>query len=535
MNLVRAQEARRGLDRVVGYVVSPLLTKAVNDGSAFSAGRVQSPAVRLVVEREERIRAFSKVHHFGVRLHFDDKKWSATWDTKGHVIEDQPYVLDRDIGQRAADLRQLTVTASQQKPSRRSPPPPFSTSLLLQAASVKLGFKPELTARLAQRLFEQGAVTYIRTDSTNLSAEAVAAIRAYANANDLSIPDQPRTFASKQNAQEAHEAIRPTHIDALECGENDDEKALYRLIWRRAVASQLADAEYMVTSLVLASDGFRYVASSRRLQRPGWLALTAEDDTTEKQDEEEPDNGDVPLLPQGSNVTPCAGEIVAKATKPPPRFTHASLIAKLEAEGIGRPSTYPEIMRTIMARQYLAEDGRFLAPTKRAFEIAANLKKGNFSFFNLSYTRELETHLDEIAEGKRSYRDTMQSVASAVMTEAKGFERTLVAAGIAFTCPNCGSALRRFARKHKSNGKPTGEYAWACSAESCTTFLDDENGKPVERRSYPCPNCGSPLRRFARKHRTTGNPTGEHAWACSSTTCTTFLDDQKGKPQGKTK
>ncbi|MDP1770966.1 MAG: DNA topoisomerase, partial [Methylobacter sp.] len=208
-NLVHAQEARRALDRMYGYLVSPLLSNML--GMSLSAGRVQSPAVRLVVDQSRRIKAFRKTMHFGAVVIFDGDTWQAEWNTKPFISEDNPYILDEALATRVAACRQFKITESDSGQAKQSPPPPFSTSLLLQAASVSLKFDPEITAKLAQKLFEQGAITYIRTDSVNFSAEAIAEIRDFAEGKGWPLPSKPRKFKAKGDAQEAHEAIRPTH------------------------------------------------------------------------------------------------------------------------------------------------------------------------------------------------------------------------------------------------------------------------------------------------------------------------------------
>jgi DNA topoisomerase I len=288
-NLVHAQEARRGADRLVGYQVSPALSRQTGI-APLSAGRVQSVALRLVVDRQREIEAFKETKHFGAEAVFDGGKWRAQWDTAPFLKEGEEYILDAGLAEEAAKCRLFTVTAAATKPAAKAPTPPFTTATLLQAASVTLGYKPEQTAQIAQRLFEEGLITYHRTDSQNFSAEALAEIRAYAASNNLSLPPKARTWKSKESAQEAHEAIRPTHLEQRNAGADDDQKMLYDLIWTRAVASQLADAEYSVNTLTLAAqDGSQplvFKAMGRTLIKPGWRTLTAKDAA------EEPDPND---------------------------------------------------------------------------------------------------------------------------------------------------------------------------------------------------------------------------------------------------
>ncbi|EPZ9341450.1 DNA topoisomerase [Salmonella enterica subsp. enterica serovar Newport] len=251
MQRVHAQEARRALDRIIGYRVSPALSDAT--GQRLGAGRVQSPAVRLVVDRERAIAAFKVTQHYGAELIFendDSTKWKAQWDTKPHLPEGESYLLDSALAKLAAAVRNVSVAEYEDSEKGRAPAAPFTTSTLQQAAGQRLKLKPKRTMELAQRLYEQGAITYHRTDAPNMDDEGRADIAAYAQGAGLPLADKPHKWKAKEGAQEGHEAIRPTHAADLECGENDDERALYRLIWQRAVASQLADATYAVAAIL---------------------------------------------------------------------------------------------------------------------------------------------------------------------------------------------------------------------------------------------------------------------------------------------
>lgn len=251
MALVSAQEARRVLDRFCGYLVSGPLSRAA--GARLSAGRVQSPAARLVVEREQNIRNFVSVTHYGAELAFAEG-WSATWLTRPWLEDGQEYLLNRALAEQAAALRSLTVLDCKESESRTAPPAPFTTSSLQQAASNALKFTPKQTMQLAQKLYEGGQITYMRTDSPNLSAEAVTEIRAFCESQGWPLVEKPRTWKSKDGAQEAHEAVRPTHIEVEDAGETAEEQALYRLIRLRTLASQLADAVYDVRTLRLCAE-----------------------------------------------------------------------------------------------------------------------------------------------------------------------------------------------------------------------------------------------------------------------------------------
>jgi DNA topoisomerase-1 len=402
-NLVHAQEARRGADRLVGYQVSPALSNQTGI-ARLSAGRVQSVALRLVVDRQREIEAFKETKHFGAEAIFDGGKWRAQWDTAPFLKEGEEYILDAALAEEAAKCRLFAVTAAATKPATKAPPPPFTSATLLQAASVTLGYKPEQTAQIAQRLFEEGLITYHRTDSQNFSAEALAEIRAYAASNNLPLPPKARTWKSKESAQEAHEAIRPTHLEQRQAGADSDQKKLYDLIWTRAVASQLADAEYSVNTLTLAaqdgSEPFVFKAVGRTLIKPGWRTLTAKDAA------EEPDPNDTEDSEKQSDEN---GRVLNKQTRPPNGYTQASLIKKLEHEGIGRPSTYPAILKNIITRNYIDDSKKILRATDLGILLIDALK-GHFAFLEYDYTRSLEQQLDDIAEGKAQYLSVVSSI-----------------------------------------------------------------------------------------------------------------------------
>jgi DNA topoisomerase-1 len=429
MNLVRAQAARRAEDRLLGWKVSPLLSRQTGV-AGLSAGRVQSVAVRLVVDRQAEIDAFSQIKHFGVEAIFEGGKWKAQWDTSPHLVPGQQYITDRELPNRIALCRDFTVTASETKPAAQPPKAAFTTSTMLQAGSVSLGFTPEETAALAQKLFEQGLITYHRTDSQNFSDEAIAEIRAFASEKNLPVPKEPRRWKSKDNAQEAHEAIRPTHFVQQQGGEDDRQRQLYDMIWKRAVASQLANAEYSVTKLQLVTanggDSFTFDATDRVLTSPGWRVLTPRDAAEEARGaddpEEDTESGAVPSLPIDSTATASDTRVTDKVTKAPSAYTQASLIKKLENEGIGRPSTYPDTLKKIIVtRKYVNEQKRKLEPTELGKLLAESLT-GQFSFVDYTYTRDLEKHLDDIATGKASYAQVLADLDTKLNKEISGLQ-----------------------------------------------------------------------------------------------------------------
>ena len=504
MALVAAQEARRVLDRFCGYLVSGPLSRAANE--RLSAGRVQSPAVRLVVERERAIRDFVAVTHYGAELVFADG-WSATWLTKPWLQAGEEYLLDNALADRAAAVRSLTVKECKESESCTAPPAPFTTSSLQQAASNALKFTPKQTMQLAQKLYEGGHITYMRTDSPNLSAEAVTEIRAFCEAQGWPLVDKARTWKSKDGAQEAHEAIRPTHIDVEEAGETPDEQALYRLIRLRTLASQLADTVYDVRTLRLAaaldSKEAVFEARGRVLREQGWKVLIATDAATQDEEGEAdaPDNP-VPMLPQGENVTAASGKLLTKKTKPSARFSEASLVRELENRGIGRPATFAAIVDTIMKREYVRVEKRQLVPTPLG-EKVVDLLAGVFTFLDYDFTRMMEDSLDAIAGGKASYREVMNKAHARLVSEVTAFtakypgqERNAPKL-TNFTCDACGKALVHMKGQRK-DGSGTYDF-FACSDRACNTSHANVDGKPGDARKhtpptkFKCKACGKSL------------------------------------------
>jgi DNA topoisomerase-1 len=379
LNLVKAQEARRVLDRLVGYNVSPVVASVA--GKVLSAGRVQTPSLKLVVERELAIKNFKQTTHFGVELSFDTipvvtDGWRAIWNPKNWLSEGQTYFLDRAIAEKIAEIKALTVAFYSEGEAKQAPPAPFTTSSLQQAASNVLKIDPKETMALAQKLYESGHITYMRTDSPNLSEESIADIRSLASKNDWPVPPNPRVWKSKEGAQGAHEAIRPTHFEADTAGDSEKESTLYNLIRVRAIASQLEDTVFTTVKATLVSDldGEEVIfdAKGRKLISPGWKALVSDDqadDSSKDKDKEELDNP-IPKLREGSSVNPTAGEVKTKKTAPPARYTQASLIRELEKRGIGRPSTYATIMDNIVTRGYIhANPKRQLEATELGTEV----------------------------------------------------------------------------------------------------------------------------------------------------------------------
>jgi DNA topoisomerase-1 len=433
--LVDAQESRRIVDRLYGYMVSPVLWKKVQTG--LSAGRVQSVAVRLVVEREEARRGFRSSTYWNLeaRLRAGEVGFVATLARIGDQRVASGRDFDAATGQlrgervallderRAGELRELlvahlpwTVTALDERPVTQSPAAPFTTSTLQQEANRKLGFSAERTMNAAQRLFQDGIISYHRTDSTALSEraldEAAAAIRSRYGADFYAGPRQYRTRV--KNAQEAHEAIRPTDFarvpDRLG-NAGRDEQRLYELVWKRAVASQMADARLVRTTVEIgaaAPDGpYAFTASGRAIRFAGYLRAYVEgsdDPAAELGDQES-------LLPElavgdrvgdGERLSLEVLDAKGHETSPPARYTDASLVKRLEEDGIGRPSTYASIIATIERRGYVWRDGKALVPTFTAFAVTRLLKEHFTALVELGFTGQIEEFLDEISKGERA-------------------------------------------------------------------------------------------------------------------------------------
>ena len=496
MALVAAQEGRRVLDRFCGYMVSGPLSNV--SGTKLSAGRVQSPAVRLVVEREREIRDFHSTTHYGAELTFESLDnitdgWKASWQAKPWLADGAEYLLDKALAEKIAALRTLDVLDCQESESRSAPPAPFTTSSLQQAASNALKFTPKQTMQLAQRLYEQGAITYMRTDSPNLSQEAVDAFRAYCDAQGWPIVEKPRTWKSKEGAQEAHEAIRPTHIEVEEAGTSADEKALYRLIRLRSLACQLEDAVYAVRTLQLGAElvldtapdagiasgampeaseqaenhAFRrsdtspvgkqalFEAKGRTLVSQGWKVLVSTDQTDDPEDSPEPENP-VPAMKPGTKATALSGNLQTKKTKPAPRFTEASLVRELEKRGIGRPSTYAAIIDTITTREYVKTEKRFLVPTPLGEKVVDGLR-GHFAFADYEFTKKMEQALDDIAEGKAQYKAVISAAHAQLVSELEAFGKAT-----GKTCPKCGKPMVHRVKKPDKDGKGGYDF-WGCT------------------------------------------------------------------------
>jgi DNA topoisomerase-1 len=447
-NLRRAQEARRVLDRLVGYDLSGLIWKKVRYG--LSAGRVQSPALRIVMEREREIRAFISHKFWVIEADLASKTARTTTTTTSKKITFTCVEEPTDFN-KVKDILALGkkstwhVVSVDETDVGRSPKAPFITSTLQQTASSRLGFAPSRTMSVAQRLYEAGLITYMRTDSTNLSPVALAQIQRVVEKDFGANYHQPRTYAAKsKNAQEAHEGIRPTDLSVKTAGANDEQKKLYRLIWQRTLASQMADARTLRTRIIanISNSAIpNFVANGSRVTFDGWLAADPEARGDDVELPKMAANDALSLLDPSTDM-----RSVEKETQPPPRYTEAGLVKELEKRGIGRPSTYASIIRTIEERGYVEKDARALKPTDTGDVVSTFLEENFMDYINDSFTAEMEDELDDIALGKRDYTKTLRDFYTPFAREIKNREKTakittLGDADAKYICPKCGSPM----------------------------------------------------------------------------------------------
>lgn len=438
MHLKEAQEARRVLDRLVGYDLSGLIWKKVRYG--LSAGRVQSPALRIIMEREREIRAFIPQDY-----------WVLTAHTKTPSKTDLPLTCSVEPTEEKEADRIVTVgkahdwqiTEIKETEQKRSPRPPFTTSTLQQTASSRLGFAPSRTMGAAQKLYEAGHITYMRTDSTNMSPIAQKQIIALLHADFGKEYVQPRSFKTKsKSAQEAHEAVRPSNFGKRSAGLTADQKELYTLIWERAVASQMADAKIKRTKVIAnikdASEEIPdFATNGSRVLFDGWLKV----DTRARGEDVE-----VPKLEKGDSLALIDLAHEAKQTQPPSRYTEAGLIKELEKRGIGRPSTYASTMKTIIDRGYVEKQGRTLLPTDTGDVVSSFLEEHFAEYIGDDFTSEMEDELDDIALGKREYVKTLKDFydpfRKAVASKEDIEKLTNLGDGPKeFPCPLCGKDM----------------------------------------------------------------------------------------------
>ena len=420
MDLVNAQQARRILDRIVGYKLSPLLWKKIRRG--LSAGRVQSVATRMVVDREEDIRAFIPQEYWllSADLALIDKKGSFTAAFYGDAKKKIELKSEADVRRVIDAVRSapFSVASVKRAEKKRSPSPPFITSTLQQDASRRLGMTPRRTMSIAQQLYEGvdiegegavGLITYMRTDSLRVSEEAIQDAKEYIakTFGEGYYPPSPNRYKSKSNAQDAHEAIRPSSVrmtpDRVKASLTNDQYRLYRLIWSRFVASQMTAAVYDSVSVDVGSAGYIFKAQHSTILFPGFTAVYEESSDDEKDDRQSP----LPDLVEGDMLRLCDISEEQKFTQPAARYTEATLIRAMEETGVGRPSTYAPTISTILDREYVVKEGKFLRPTPLG-EVVTGLMKERFTdIVDLNFTARMEESLDSVEKGKYDWKNVL--------------------------------------------------------------------------------------------------------------------------------
>ncbi len=487
MHLKTAQEARRVLDRLFGYDLSGLIWKKVRYG--LSAGRVQSPALRIIMEREREIRAFIPEKYWTIEGDFKTKKddliklscSKEIWDAPGQPGEE---IVEKIL--EAGKKGKWIIDDIKESEQKRSPRAPFTTSTLQQTASSRFGYSPSRTMQIAQKLYEAGHITYMRTDSTNLSIQAQAQILSLIEKKYGKEYAESRVYKTKsKNAQEAHEAIRPTAVENLSTGMGDEQERLYKLIWERAVSSQMADAKLLKTKVSAIVENKEIVppftTTGSRLLFPGWLSA---DQGARGEDVE------LPEMKKGEELK--LKELISeqKATTPPDRYSEAGLVKELEARGIGRPSTYAATIRTLETRGYVEKINKSLHPTDTG-EVVSTFIENNFEkYISDTFTAEMEDELDDIALGKREYVKTLKDFYGPFLKDVKAKENiekitNMGDAPADIKCPKCGAdMIIKLGR--------TGKFL------SCSRYPDCDGARTIEGKELEgpketgeiCPKCG---------------------------------------------
>ena len=496
MNLVDAQQARRVLDRIVGYKISPLLWRKIRKG--LSAGRVQSVATRLICDREDEIEKFVPEEYWTITARVSKKKAGPAFDAKFFGLQDEKIEL-KDEAQVNGILKELAgkeyiVQKVKNSEKRKAPAPPFTTSTLQQEAARKLGFPTKKTMMVAQQLYEGieikghgavGLVTYIRTDSTRISGEAQQETRGFIKGKygEKYLPEENRVYKNKTASQDAHEAIRPTYIDmepeSIRDSLSNDQFKLYRLIWGRYVASQMASAVYDTVAADIAAGRYMFKANGSKIKFAGFIAVY-----TEGRDEES-DDGEVtiPEIKEREQLELKKLEEKQHFTQPPQRYTEATLVKVLEEKGIGRPSTYAPIITTILARNYVEKEKKFLLPTELG-RIINDLMKNHFrDIVDVQFTAQMERKLDDVEEGSKKWVEIMREFYMEFVDTLKEAESQIGHIEIPdevtdILCEKCG---RNMVIKTGRFGKFL----------ACPGFPECRNARPIlEEAGVSCPKCG---------------------------------------------
>ena len=503
LNLTDAQQARRTLDRIVGYKISPVLWKKVKRG--LSAGRVQSVAVKLVVDREEEIEAFIPEEYWNIILKVSDKKTKTKFDCKfiGKNNEKIELHSKEEVDQILADLEKAKykVVDVKKGEKKRNPAPPFTTSTMQQDASRKLNFALKKTMSVAQTLYEgvklaeygdTGLITYMRTDSTRISDEARAAAKEQIEKMYGENYYENRYYKTKSEAQDAHEAIRPSHIEltpeSIKDSLSADQYKLYKLIYNRFLASQMASAIYDTVTVSIDGNEYNFRANGQTLKFKGYMSLYIEDEDNEEFDK-------IPELEVGEEVKKESIEAKQSFTEPPARYTEASLVKTLEEKGIGRPSTYAPTITTILQRRYIEKVQKQLMPTDLG-KVVNNLLIENFGdVINVEFTAQMEEEFDKIAEGNAKWKQVIADFYLPFEKIVDKVEKELEHVKLEYEesdvpCEKCG---RMMVIKYGRFGKFL----------ACPGFPECHNAKPIiETIDVPCPVCGAEVQvRKTKKKR----------------------------------
>lgn len=500
MNMVNAQQARRMLDRVVGYKLSPLLASKIQKG--LSGGRVQSSTLKLVVDREREIKAFIPVEYWSIDTIFKKDIDATLIIHKGDKLSKLSITnkISADSITTSVKNDNFIISKIETKQRKTSTPPPFMTSTLQQTASSKLGFTPKKTMMVAQALYEgvktpdgtSGVITYMRTDSLNLAAEAVSAVRGIIKNRygDIYLPKEAKVYNKKsKGAQEAHEAIRPTMLnftpELAKSFLKADEIKLYRLIYERFMACQMNDAMFEQQSIIFSGNENEFRASGRKLIFDGFYAVTGAEDKDKL----------LPTLKEGDKAEIQSLKQEQHFTEPPARYSEASLIKKLESEGVGRPSTYAPTIATLSSRTYVTIEKKQIIPTEIAFTVTEMLEKNFANIVDISFTANMEEKLDEISNGTNDWQKLLSDFYFPFMEQiAEGKENIVslkLAKPLGRNCPKCNEELLlrsgRFGNFVACSGFPKCKY---------TEQVDAEGNKvevTVETSDVKCDKCGKDM------------------------------------------
>lgn len=520
--LVNAQQARRLLDRIVGYKISPILARKLSQRRGVSAGRVQSAALKLVVDREKEIENFKPVEYWNIAAILRNGRPAKAFTARLHVIDGKRWEKEPSSAKNSFTISKKKeadsvvallktaryhVASIEKKEKKRHPEPPFITSTLQQEASRHFRFSTAKTMNVAQSLYEgvdlategaEGLITYMRTDSVRVESIAIDGARKYIAGcyGKDHLPPKPNYYKTKKSAQDAHEAIRPTNLahppEKIKSYLTPDQFLLYSLIWKRFIASQMVSAVYDTVTVDIDTDKkIALRATGSTLKVAGFLAVYEE-----KRDEEEEAELQLPPLEEGQKLHLLEVTADQAFTKPPPRFTEASLVKELEKSGIGRPSTYAAIMNKIQTRDYTVKENRRLKPTELGCVIAQFLEDNFQQIMNIGFTAAMEDTLEQVAAGEKEWREVIrdfwQKFIPTVETAAK--EAFVPKILTEIDCPKCGKKLQKIWSKKKyffgCSGYPECDYS--ASIEEFT--FKKEDYAPDFNWEQPCPLCQKPMR-----------------------------------------